>query len=168
MKVKFQGDVIPSTYETNAWYVEGVGSKIKLIKDQDLIIPAAYSDTKRVAYDSDNFDSLPFADATAYATKQDYIVINRATPDRNAWSRYNRWHHKDVILKSFELNGLPRDVDEANRAKRPIIEFEAGIKLNNFGAAAKQDVDLIDTFTNDVFSTIEGQTGYNIDGIDLS
>ena len=168
MKIKFQGDILPVTYETNSWYVEGVGSKIKLIKDQDLIIPAAYSDTKRVAYDSDNFDTLPFTDATAYATNQDYIVINRATPDRNAWSRYNRWHHKDVILKSFEHNGLPRDVDEANRAKRPIIEFEAGIKLNNFGASAKQDVDLIDTFTKDVFSTIEGQTGYNIDGVNLA
>ena len=168
MKIRFQGDVLPAIYETNDWYVEGVGDKIKLIKDQDLIIPAAYSDTKRVPFDSDNFDTLPFADASAYAAEKDYVVINRATPDRNAWSRYNRWHHKDVILKSFEYNNLPRDVDEANRAKRPIIEFEAGLKLNNFGAIAKQDVDLIDTFTTDVFSTIEGQLGYNIDGVELA
>ena len=54
------------------------------------------------------------------------------------------------------------------RAIRPIIEFEAGLKLHNFGAYAKQDVDLIDTFTTDVFSTIEGQIGYNIDGINLA
>jgi len=168
MKIRFQGDVLPIEYDTNDWYVEGVGDKIKLIKDKDLIIPAAYSDTKRVAFDSDNFDTLPFADASAYATEKDYIVINRATLDRNAWSRYNRWHHKDVILKSFEFNHLPRDVDEASRARRPIIEFEAGLKLNNFGAIAKTDVDLIDTVTTDVFSTIEGQIGYNIDGIDLA
>ena len=168
MKITFQGDVTPATYETNDWYVEGVGDKIKLIKDQDLIIPAAYSDTKRVAFDSDYFDTLPFADASAYATEKDYIVVNRASPDRNAWSRYNRWHHKDVILKSFLFNNLPRDVDETARAKRPIIEFEAGLKLNNFGAYAKTDVDLIDTFTTDVFSTIEGQIGYNIDGVDLA
>jgi hypothetical protein len=168
MKIRFQGDVVPITYETNSWYVEGVGDKIKLINDQDLIIPAAYSETKRIAFDSDNFDTLPFADASAYAAETDYIVINRATPDRNAWSRYNRWHHKDVILKSFEYNDLPRNIDESFRAKRPIIEFEAGLKLNNFGAYAKQDVDLIDTFTTDVFSTIEGQIGYNIDGIDLA
>ena len=168
MKIRFQGDVFPKIYESNNWYVEGVGNKIKLIKEQDLIIPAAYSDTKRVPFDSDNFDTLPFADASAYATKKDYIVINRASPDRNAWSRYNRWHHKDVILKSFEYNNLARDLDESTRAKRPIIEFEAGLKLNNFGAYAKTDVDLIDTFTTDVFSTIEGQLGYNIDGIDLA
>jgi len=168
MKIKFQGDVLPIEYDTNDWYVEGVGNKIKLIKDQDLIIPAAYSDTKRIAFDSDNFDTLPFSDASAYATEKDYIVVNRASPDRNAWSRYNRWHHKDVILKSFEYNDIPRSVDEASRAKRPIIEFEAGLKLNNFGAFAKQDVDLIDTFTTDVFSTIEGQIGYNIDGVNLA
>ena len=168
MKIKFQGDVLPATYETNDWYVEGVGDKIKLIKDQDLIIPAAYSEINRIAFDADNFDTLPFSDATAYATKKDYIVVNRATPDRNAWSRYNRWHHKDVILKSFELNNLARDVDESSRAKRPIIEFEAGLKLHNFGAFAKQDIDLIDNFTVDAFSTIEGQLGYNIDGINLA
>ena len=168
MKIRFQGDVTPTIYETNDWYVEGVGDKIKLIKDQDLIIPAAYSDINRIAFDTDIFDTMPFSDATAYATNKDYIVVNRASPDRNAWSRYNRWHHKDVILKSFEFNQLPRDVDEANRATRPIIEFEAGLKLNNFGAAAKQDVDLIDTFTADAFSTIEGQLGYNIDGVDVA
>ena len=168
MKIRFQGDVTPAIYENNDWYVEGVGDKIKLIKDQDLIIPAAYSENKSIAFDSENFDTLPFANASAYAAEKDYIVINRATPDRNAWSRYNRWHHKDVILKSFEFNNLPRDVDEANRAKRPIIEFEAGLKLNNSGAEAKQDVDLIDTFTTDVFSTIEGQSGYNIDGVNLA
>ena len=168
MKIRFQGDVTPALYQNNQWYVEGVGDKITLIKDQDLIIPAAYSDTKRVPFDSDNFDTLPFSDASAYATEKDYIVVNRASPDRNAWSRYNRWHHKDVIIKSFEFNNLPRSVDESSRAKRPIIEFEAGLKLNNFGAYAKQDVDLIDTYTTDVFSTIEGQLGYNIDGVDLA
>ena len=168
MKIRFQGDVEPAQYETNDWYVEGVGDKIELIKDQDLIIPAAYSDAKNIAFDSDNFDTLPFADASAYATQKDYIVVNRSSPDRNAWSRYNRWHHKDTIIKSYELNHLPVDVDESTRAKRPIIEFEAGLKLDNFGAVAKQDVDLIDTFTTDVFSTIEGQLGYNIDGINLA
>ena len=34
----------------------------------------------------------------------------------------------------------------------PIIEFEAGIKLFNFGTKNKQDVDLVDVFTSDVRS----------------
>ena len=168
MKIRFQGEVIPAKYSSNNWYVEGVGTAIKLVKDQDLIIPAAYASVQLIPFDADNFDVLPFANATAYAGTKDYIVVNRASPDRNAWSRYNRWHHRDVILKSATYNNLPETIDEANRAKRPIIEFEAGLKLNKFGSFAKQDVDLIDTFTTDVFSTIEGQLGYNVDGVDFA
>ena len=168
MKIRFQGEITPAQFNSNNWYVEGVGTAIKLIKDQDLVIPAAYSTNQLVPYDSENFDSLPFANASAYAADKDYIVVNRASTDRNAWSRYNCWHHKSVILKSAEYNELPETIDESSRAKRPIIEFEAGLKLNNSGSFAKQDVDLVDTFTTDVFSTIEGQIGYNIDGIDLA
>tara|TARA_B110000503_G_scaffold143116_1_gene242654 strand:- start:5811 stop:21632 length:15822 start_codon:yes stop_codon:yes gene_type:complete len=168
MKVIFQGDITPVQYESSQWYVEGVGSAIKLINGQDLVIPAAYSTEQLVPYDADNFDVLPFANASAYAATKDYIVINRASPDRNAWSRYNRWHHRDVILKSAAYNNIPETIDEDNRAKRPIIEFEAGLKLNNFGSFAKKDVDLVDTYTLDVFSTIEGQIGYNVDGIDFA
>ena len=168
MKLTFQGDVTPAKYGTNQWYVEGVGDKIKLINDRDLIIPAAYSTNKLIPFDTDAFDALPFADAKAYAANKDYITVNRASPDRNAWSRYNCWFHKDVILASEKYNQLVNSLDETTRAKRPIIEFEAGLKLNNFGVIAKADVDLIDVFTTDVFSTIEGSTGYNVDSIDLA
>tara|TARA_B100001094_G_scaffold105677_1_gene101836 strand:- start:5792 stop:21241 length:15450 start_codon:yes stop_codon:yes gene_type:complete len=168
MQIRFQGDTDNSVYKENNWYVEGVGDKIKLVKDQDLIIPAVYSENKVVPFDSEKFDSLPFSNAGNYASQKDYIVINRASPDRNAWSRYNCWHHRDVILKSFSFNKLAENLDESKRASRPIIEFEAGLKLNNFGAYAKQDVDLIDTYTTDAFSMIEGQLGYNIDGVDLA
>ena len=168
MKVKFQGEVTPAKYETNLWYIEGVGDKISLIRDKDLIIPAAYTEDKLIPFDTDKFDELPFADSKAYAETKDYITINRASKDRNPWSRYNCWYHKDVVLESEKYNGLPETLDETTRAKRPIIEFEAGLKLNNAGVFAKDDVDLVDNFTKDVFSTIEGTAGYNIDGIDLA
>jgi hypothetical protein len=168
LKVKFQGDVSPEIYENNEWYVEGVGDKIKLVKDEDLIIPAAYSDDLFVPFDSDAFDTLPFSNAKSYTANKDYIVINRASLDRNAWTRYNKWFHRDVIEKSATYNGTVNNVNESFRAKRPIIEFEAGLKLANYGSAAKKDVDLVDTVTTDVFSTIEGKIGYKIDGIDLA
>ena len=38
----------------------------------------------------------------------------------------------------------------------------------NFGTSNKTDVDLVDIFTTDVRSTIEGATGYNIDQIDVT
>ena len=168
MKVEFTGDVEPAKYEENYWYVEGVGSNIRLIKDTDLTIPAAYSENKLIPFDTDEFDNLPFANANSYAASKDYLVINRASQDKNSWSRYNRWFHKNIIETSYIENQLPIDIDEDARAKRPIIEFEAGLKLYNFGTEAKVDVDLVDVFTTDIFSKIEGQVGYNIDGIDVA
>jgi len=168
MKLEFQGQVTPATYDNSRWYVEGVGDKIKLIKESSLIIPAAYAADKLIPFDTDRFDALPFADAKAYAATKDYITVNRASNDRNAWSRYNCWYHKDIILASEKYNNLATNLDEGTRAKRPIVEFEAGLKLNNFGVYAKEDVDLVDVFTKDVFSTVEGATGYNIDSINIA
>ena len=117
MKITFQGDVTPAKYDTRQWYVEGVGSNIKLIKDKDLIIPAAYSTSKLIPFDTDKFDDLPFADAKAYAADKDYITVNRSSPDRNAWSRYNCWYHKDIIVASETYNNNSYDLDESTRAK---------------------------------------------------
>lgn len=168
MKVEFLGSVVPEIYNEGYWYIEGVGDKIRLIEESELIIPAAYTTQIDVPFDSDGFDTLPFNDSASYAKDKDYIVINRASRDRNPWSRYNKWVHKEVLVKTAEYNKTPLDVDENLRAKRPIIEFEAGLKLYNFGSYAKKDVDLIDNFTTDVFSTIEGSLGYNIDEVDVA
>ena len=168
MKIKFQGNVLPAKYAQDQWYVEGVGDKIVLINEKDLIIPAAYSENIVVPFDSDQFDAMPFASASAYASDKDYLIINRSSLDKNAWTRYNKWFHKDVLIKSYEYNNLDVNIDETGRAKRPVIEFEAGLKLFNFGVESKTDIDLIDKFTKDVFSTVEGQLGYNIDGTNLA
>jgi hypothetical protein len=165
MKVQFTGNVTPSNYASGQYFVEGVGSSIQLIKVSDLDLISKYTISESVLFDSDKFDSLPFSDASALATLTDYHVINRASADLNPWTRYNRWFHKDVINTSATLNGNVASLDQSTRAKRPIIEFEAGLRLYNFGTQAIPDVDLIDNFTTDVFSTIEGSVGYNIDGV---
>ena len=168
MKVRFGGDVIPEKYSISEWYVEGVGDQIKLINSLNLIIPAQYSENLLVPFDSEPFDNLPFSDGSGFARNKDYIVINRASNDRNAWTRYNRWFHREIIEASATLNGSAFTLNEESRAKRPIIEFEPGLRLYNFGTFAKTDVDLVDTFTKDVFSTIEGTIGYNIDKVDIA
>jgi len=82
--------------------------------------------------------------------------------------RYNRWFHKDVIDLASSITKSESLIDQAQRANRPIIEFEAGIKLYNFGTKSKQAIDLIDDYTTDAFSTIEGSLGYNVDSVQLS
>ena len=168
MKVSFVGEVLPEIYRSGQYYVEGVGSSIRLVSESSLELISPYTETEAILFESTPFDSQPFSDATSFAGRQDYIVINRGSIDRNPWSRYNRWFHKDVIETSARVNNKVASVDQDARAVRPIIEFEPNIKLYNFGMTAIEDVDLVDTFTGDVFSTVEGQLGYNVDGISLA
>jgi hypothetical protein len=168
MKVRFIGTVIPESYASGFYYVEGVGSSIELVPESILEIVSDYTKTENVQFDSTPFDAMPWGEATSFAGTRDYIVINRSSQDHNPWSRINRWFHKDVIEASAKYNSQVPALDQSSRAVRPIIEFEANVKLFNFGTRAIADVDLIDNFTKDVFSTIEGSLGYNVDGIQLS
>ena len=167
MKVYFQGLVTPEKYSTGNWYVDGVGDAIRLVQESDLDVPTQFTVDTVVEFDSANFDTFPFENAVGFASEKDYIVINRTSADKNPWSRYNKWFHKSVIELSAEINNQPVTIDQDARAKRPIIEFDAGLKLYNFGSKAKATVDLVDTFTTDVFSDIEGSFGYNIDNVQL-
>jgi hypothetical protein len=168
MKVKFVGRVTPEEYATGEYYVEGVGSNITLISTTVFEVMTTYTEDKSIEFDTTLFDQYPFASATSYANQLDYITINRASKDHNPWSRYNRWFHKDVITASAEYNNKLPDYDQASRAVRPIIEFESDLKLFNFGSIATADVDVVDNFTKDAFTTIEGTAGYNVDNIQLT
>jgi hypothetical protein len=162
--IEFKGNVTPSKYASNTWLVEGVGTAITLTRFSDLIVPVLTTDVPEVLFDGDGFDSQPFDDAAAYPTYKDYITIARNSIDANPWSRYNRWFHRSVLEYAYQSRGQDFSAAESARAKRPIIEFSANLQLFNHGSTAKETVDYIDTFTDDVFSKIEGSTGYNVDG----
>ena len=168
MKVQFVGNITPTKYATGEWYVEGVGEAIQLIKQEDLSVSGLFTQDIEVAFDAQEFDYYPFSEALGFPKNKDYIIINRGSKDGNLWSRYNRWFHKDVIEKTATLNGQVSNVDQSTRASRPIIEFNKGLKLYNFGTESKENINLIDDKTVDAFSYIEGTTGYNIDGVDLT
>jgi hypothetical protein len=167
MKLRFIGVVVPEQYSTGFWYVEGVGDSIKLISEKELEIRSTYVEESSLLFDDVPFDQLPFSEVGSLPSRKDYITINRSSPDSNPWSRYNRWFHADVIKTSADINLSNPQLDQKARAIRPIIEFNAGLKLFNFGVVAKKTVDLIDNFTIDAFSTVEGSLGYSVDGIDL-
>ena len=162
--VEFRGQVVPEKYSKDTWLIEGVGNEIQLIRLSDLVPPVVSADTPEILFDNQGFDTQPFDDASQYPANKDYITISRTSPDSNPWSRYNRWFHKSVLEYAANLRGDAFDGAEPTRAKRPIIEFKPGIQLFNHGGVAKQIVDYIDDYTTDVFSTIEGSTGYSIDG----
>ena len=167
MKLAFGGTVTPAKYASGQYYVEGVGTAIKLVPEVDLYVISPYTTEKTVEFDTVPFDVEPFSDASGYSGVIDYVTINRASRDRNQWSRYNRWYHQDVITVSASYNGNIASLDQEQRAKRPIIEFDADLKLFNMGITSIPDIDLVDSFTTDIFSIIEGTKGYNVDGVSL-
>ena len=170
MKIAFGGNVTPASYASDQYYVEGVGTAIHLTPVSVLEILSPWSVTESIPFDSVAFDKEPWDTATGYAGSVDYITINRASRDHNPWSRYNRWFHKDVITTSAAYNNSVVGLDQTLRAVRPIIEFEADIRLFNFGTTATIDIDIFDDTTGNttlnpnakpVFTAIEGAAGYN-------
>lgn len=167
MKVQFLGRVTPEKYSNGFWYVEGVGKQIYLVAEKDLETPAIFTTNEDIEFDNEKFDSQGYDVNSNYPATKDYITVNRGSKDRNAWSRYNRWFHRTVIETSAKAVGQIADVDQSFRATRPIIEFAPGLQLVSHGKQAKANVDLVDDFTTDIFSTIEGSLGYNVDGVNL-
>jgi hypothetical protein len=166
--IEFTGIVTPSEYSTDTWLVEGVGTEISLTRFKDLVIPETLSLTPPdILFDNEGFDSLPFDDASSYPANKDYLTISKSSKDKNPWSRYNRWFHRSVLELSHQLNDSSFASPESSRAKRPIIEFKSNLQLFNHGSDSKQSIDFIDTFTTDVFSTIEGSKGFIVDGEQL-
>ena len=149
MKIKFTTNKVPAAYQGKEYYVEGVGDAITLTDVTILNTPESYADS-------------------GTPTDKDYITIKRDSRDQNAWSRYNRWFHKDNIDKAATVNGVPKVLDENDRAKRPIIEFDSGLALYNHGTVAKDPVDLFDTSLTDALSTIPRLPGFFIDGTEIT
>ena len=169
MKIKFSKDKLAtnSTYRDKEYYVEGVGENITLTDVENLITPGTYATEGTIPYDSVAYDSRPYAKAFYTPENKDYMTIKRDSRDQNAWSRYNRWFHKAVIEETARIGGFTPTLDETDRAKRPIIEFDSGLALYNHGTVAKNSVTLYDTVTTDAMSDVVLQSGYIVDGLAL-
>jgi len=167
MKVVFRGNVVPLSYQNNEYYVEGVGTGIKLLLATNFVTPETYTVSASVPYDSTPFDVGNYDESLNQPLIPDYLTINRASPDLNAWTRSNRWFHIDVINASATYNNIVPSLDNNFRAKRPILEFRAGTGLFDFGTQGLAPINIIDFTVTDAFSTVNGSTGYSTDGYNL-
>jgi hypothetical protein len=167
MKVVFRGNVYPESYQNNEYYVEGVGTAIQLLSVLEYVTPETYTTSETIPYDSTPYDSSNFDGGLNQPTVPDYLTINRASLDLNAWTRSNRWFHIDVITASAEYNNTTPVLNNVFRARRPILEFRAGTRLFDFGTDGLAPVDIIDTVQTDALSNINGSLGYGTDGYTL-
>ena len=168
LKVVFLGDVYPASYQNNEYYVEGVGTAIQLLPVTNFITPETYTQSSSIPYDSTPYDIGNFDASLNAPLVPDYLTINRASPDLNAWSRSNRWFHESVINASAAYNNTVPLFNNLQRGRRPIVEFRAGTRLFNYGTQGKQPVNIVDFTVTDAFSQVEGTTGYTFDGYSLA
>jgi hypothetical protein len=172
LKVEFQGDVIPTSYLTGQYYVQGVGTAIELILVSDMLAIESTSGASYIPYDTTAYDIGNYDSGLYIPVVPDYITISRNSKDKNAWSRSNRWFHIDVITSTATYNNSPDIVSLyatiENKAKRPIIEFYPNIRLFNSGTVGKAPVDFIDYRATDAFTEVAGQTEYYPDVIAYS
>jgi hypothetical protein len=152
LKIIFQGNVYPTSYIGNTYYVQGVGSNIILVDAANLVVPETYAAETKI-------NNEP--------VKPDYLTISLASPDLNPWTRSNRWFHVDVINAAATYNDIAPTYANAQRAKRPILEFRAGTKLFNFGTNGIPAVNVIDFNQTNALLNVNGKAGYGIDGYSL-
>ena len=146
LKIEFGGDVTPDYYKHKQYYVEGVGNLgggIVLVPVDELVTPELYNDENQLNNPGGTFP--------------EYITINRASQDRNAWSRNNRWFHRQVISDTATYRNEIPTFNQSDRAQRPIIQFDSDLLLFNNGRIGKYPIDILDTTTIDAFTQLEGK-----------
>ena len=157
---------LSETYQNKTYYIEGVGSTIDLVAETEMRTYGDWAQDIGAIWDEngiEGWDTAGFDNSTGQLVRTDYFTISRQAPDRNAWSRSNRWFHKDVILESNKRNNYAQILPETARAKRPIIEFQSGLNLYNYGSLHRV-VDVVDTLTTDALSLVSGTVGFTADG----
>ena len=157
LKIKFLEDVTQPEYANKSYYIEGVGKSIKLVDVDSLLANEPWLDTIETPFDITSFDTESFSASSNSPLNPDYFVINRSSIEKSAWARHNRWFHSDVIELTSKYNNFTTVIESTNRAKRPILEFDANLQLYNFGQTSKKAIDAIDRVTIDALSTVEGQ-----------
>lgn len=164
LKIRFTGIVEPVEYANKEYVVEGVGKGIVLVAWDSLVTPDPNNPNVSDGFsaDEETFDSTNYEFSLNAPVRKDYVVINRASKDGNAWSRTNRWFHEDVIRYSttFADPFAPVVLDNNYRAIRPIIEFDSNLQLFNHGDKFAGDVMVIDNYVTDVANQVEGRNPY--------
>jgi hypothetical protein len=164
LKVRFDSNVSPAEYQNNDFVVENVGKGIAFTAWKQLITPELYNNYLGGEFGIEGYGVGGFDSNQNNPSIKDYITSNRASKDRNAWARGNRWFHKSVLEYTSQLNGTELSLDENNRARRPIVEFNADLKLYNYGTRYLDSVSFIDTTTPDALNQILGQNNLALHG----
>ena len=161
LRIKFDGNVIPESYKNDSYYVEGVGSSIRLVKESDTRTPEPYTELMYLPWSHRyDWDNEPWDSKLDIPIDPNYVTQARGSRDLNAWSRGNRWFHQSVVEATYNYNKTVRSLEDLKSrqsiAQRPIIEFVPDIKLANTGTRSAGFTDFIDFKCRDALSRVNG------------
>jgi len=74
-----------------------------------MLTPETYTNSTSDGFDTVAYDSGGWDGTLNSPQDQDYIVINRSSPDRNEWSRGNGGFHRDVSEETATYNDFTAD-----------------------------------------------------------
>jgi len=168
MRISFSGVNATSSsgnyFANSIYFVEGVGSgEITLVEQIDRfgknVFPRAVPYTPyiyRDGWDTSLFDSVEYDDSVYINLLKEYVVMDRMSDDKNAWSRINKWYSIYAITATAEYNefSISSVINEKTSARRPIIQFDPNMELYNSGKKWKLVID----------HHIEGVTEAEIEG----
>ncbi len=164
LKVIFDNTAIPASYSGNTYYVDGVGTSIRLVNETTLVTPELGFEALTVSYDTYNYDVDSFDESISGPFNPDYLTINRSSIDANPWSRSNMWFHKSVMDATNLYNSTNISLPTNMRASRPIIEFSPDLQLFNHGKIALPGIDYLDFTVSDAFNQVAGPVPYVLSG----
>ena len=177
LKVRFTGNIVPDSYTDKEYVVEGVGTAIKLVPWENLQTPELVNNDLGSYFGADNetFGTDGFDGSKNWPSDKEYVTINRASKDGNAWSRGNRWFHRDVLQYASDKTNLLYEFNSTDQASRPIVEFVPDLQLFNSGSQFVANVTAVDFTTTNAFSQVEGTHSgslktngvFNSDGVEL-
>jgi hypothetical protein len=147
MKIRFAAD-LNTRIRSVDYLVDGVGRRIKLIPD-NYLSSLAWENPKE--WDSVNWDG------SAISLVPTYVTIARGSKNGNPWSVGNRWFHRDVAV----FSGTDPLYVQGARAQRPILEFDAHIRMSNTGTRSRGYVNVVDACTTSL-DQILGKTSYTV------
>ena len=147
--------------------VAGIGSSIELLSAEVTNPQVSYVLNIPEGWDTVSYDMSSWDATHAGLILAEYIVMQRGSRNKNAWSRVNQWHHIDAIESTFAILGQEFKLAalSISRAKRPIIEFTAGMELMNHGETGLGYVDLVANNSN--IADIASHVTATIDGVEL-
>lgn len=159
LKVRFDFTALQEEYRYKDFYVEGVGSSIQLMPVTRFAVTEVNREIIYRPWDSEPWDTEVWdIDQFVIYTPQ-YVTMKRNSRDYNAWTRSNRWFHKDVLDITQQFVGRITNSEFLNpisRAERPILEYRENLQLYDSGTTSLGPIDLFDTTTTDPLVSIIG------------